>query len=310
LKIVIALGGNAILQPGEKGTAAEQFRNVKLTCCHIADVVKNGHQVLITHGNGPQVGNILIQNKLSAGVTPAMPLSICGAQSQGMIGYMIQQAIMNEYNTLSVKKHVVSIITQTLVDERDVAFRNPTKPIGPFYSESEAQTLRSKGIAVKEDSGRGWRMVVPSPSPVEVLEKESIKTLIEKGFTVIAVGGGGIPVVRDRIGNLQGTRAVIDKDLGSQRIANDIGADTLAILTGVEKVSLNFNKSNQVDLNCVSVQEISRYYREGHFGEGSMAPKIEAAIRFIEEGGEQVIITSLEKLSLALAGHAGTIITK
>lgn len=308
MKLVIALGGNAILQHGEEGTAEQQKRNVRIACSHIAEAVKNGHQVLITHGNGPQVGNILIQNKLASEVIPTMTLDICGAQSQGMIGYMIQQALINEYNKLSIKKDVVSLVTQTLVDERDPAFQNPTKPIGPFYTEEEAMELRNQGISVMEDSGRGWRMVVPSPNPMEIVEKESIKSLIEKEVTVIAVGGGGIPVIRDNQGNLQGVRAVIDKDLSSQCIATDIDADIFIILTGVEKVSLNYNKPNQVDLDKVCFEDIERYYQEGHFGKGSMAPKVEAAMRFIKKGGKKVIISSLEKLNLALEEKTGTII--
>lgn len=308
MKAVIALGGNAILQPKEKGSAEEQLRNIETSCEHIVSVVKKGVQVLITHGNGPQVGNILIQNRLAAHATPAMPLSVCGAQSQGMIGYMIQQTLFNTFNRMGLNKEVASIVTQVLVDKDDPAFQNPTKPIGPFYTAEEAEEYIKQGLTMKEDSGRGWRMVVPSPQPLEIMEKEAIKTLLEKGVIVVAVGGGGIPVVKDRTGNLQGVTAVIDKDLASQRVAVDIGADVLIILTGVEKVALNFNRPDQVELDRMTVTEAKKFCREGHFGAGSMLPKVIAAVQYLEQGGEKAIITSLDKLEQALDGMAGTLI--
>lgn len=306
---MIALGGNAILEPGERGTAYEQLENVRKTCVHLVKLIKGGHRIAVTHGNGPQVGDILLKNELSKGVLPAMPLDVCGAQSQGMIGYMLQQSMFNELKKAGVVVPVVSLVTQTIVDECDEAFKLPTKPIGPFYTALEVKRMRKeKRWTMIEDSGRGYRRVVPSPLPKEIVEKDSIRTLFESGAVVIAVGGGGIPVVVKEDGTLEGAVAVIDKDLGAQRFASDIGAEILLMLTDVAKVSLNYGKPNQIDLDKVSVSEAKRYLREGQFAMGSMAPKVEAAIKFVEAGGEKAIISSLEEASKALAGKAGTTI--
>jgi carbamate kinase len=306
-KVLIALGGNAILKHEEKGTAEEQFENVRKTCVHLVRLIRDGYRIAITHGNGPQVGDILLKNELSRDDLPAMPLDVCGAQSQGMIGYMLQQSMCNELKKARIDLPVVSLVTQTIVDEGDEAFIHPTKPIGPFYSGSGAEGLRrERGWTMIEDSGRGYRRVVPSPSPREIVEKGTIRRLFEGGAVVIAVGGGGVPVVAREGGRLEGVVAVIDKDLGAQIFANVIGAETLLMLTDVSRVSLNYGKPDQLDLGEMTVAEAERYLREGHFAAGSMAPKVEAAIRFLKAGGERAVISSLEEASEALAGKAGT----
>lgn len=308
-KVLVALGGNAILRHKEKGTAEEQFENVRRTCEHLVGLIKDGYRIAITHGNGPQVGDILLKNERSKDVLPPMPLDVCGAQSQGMIGYMLQQSMRNEMRKAGIDFPVVSLVTQTIVDENDVAFKNPTKPIGSFYTASEAERLkREEGWTMVEDSGRGYRRVVPSPQPKDIVEKDTIKTLFESGAIVIAVGGGGVPVIVRKDGNLEGVVAVIDKDLGAQIFASDIGAEVLLMLTDVEKVSLNYGKPNQTGLDDMTISEARRYLHEGHFAPGSMAPKVEAAVKFLEAGGRKAVISSLEKGRKALTGKAGTTI--
>lgn len=308
-KVLVALGGNAILKRGKKGTAEEQFENVRKTCRHLVRLLKDGYKLAITHGNGPQVGDILLKNERSKDVLPPMPLDVCGAQSQGMIGYMLQQSMRNEMKEAGVNVPVVSLVTQTIVDENDVAFKNPTKPIGTFYTVSEAEKLRrEKGWTMVEDSGRGYRRVVPSPQPREIVEKDTIRTLFESGAIVIAVGGGGVPVTVKEDGGLEGVVAVIDKDLGAQIFASDIGAEVLLMLTDVEKVFLNYGKPSQTDLDEMTIVEAKQCLQEGHFAPGSMAPKVEAAIKFLEAGGEKAVISSLEMGRKALEGKAGTTI--
>jgi carbamate kinase len=303
--IVVALGGNAILRPGQKGTAEDQVANVKMTCESIARMVKEGYRVVITHGNGPQVGNILIQNLHSQDLVPAMPLDVCGAKSQGLIGYMIQQALHNELVKDGINTPVVTVLTQVVVNEHDPAFRNPTKPIGPFYTEEEARRFAGeRGETWKEDSGRGWRKVVPSPLPVEIFERSAISALIEEGVVVIAAGGGGIPVIRK--GNtLSGIEAVIDKDLASSKLALDIKADTLLILTDVERVAINYRTPSEAYLTGITVSEAKKYMDEGHFSAGSMGPKVQAAVNFAANGGTS-IIASLNRSQDALRGKSGT----
>ncbi|MDH5448408.1 MAG: carbamate kinase [Candidatus Bathyarchaeota archaeon] len=308
-KVLVALGGNAILKHKEEGTAEEQFENVRKTCEHLVWLIEDGYKIAITHGNGPQVGDILLKNEHSKDLLPPMPLDICGAQSQGMIGYMLQQSMRNEMNKAGINIPVVSLTTQAIVDKNDIAFKNPTKPIGPFYNSSEAEKLRrEKEWVMVEDSGRGYRRVVPSPQPKEIVEKDVIRTLFESGAVVIAVGGGGVPVIVKNDGSLEGVVAVIDKDLGAQIFASDIGAEILLMLTDVEKVSINYGKSNQVDLDEITIVEAKRYLQEGHFALGSMAPKVEAAIKFLEARGEKAVISSLEMGRKALEGKAGTTI--
>lgn len=306
-RIVVALGGNAILQPRQEGTAEVQFANVINTCKQLAAFIEAGHQLVITHGNGPQVGNILLQNEEAKDKVPPMPLDVCGAQTQGFIGYMIQQVMQN----LLPRQAVGTVVTQVLVAADDSAFKNPTKPIGPFYSAVEAKQLgEQKGYTMVEDSGRGWRRVVPSPDPIAIVEKDLIQALLESGVVVIASGGGGIPVVRADGGGLKGIEAVIDKDLAGARLAEDVAADIFLILTDVEAVAVNWGKPEQRFLRQLSLAEGKELMAKGEFRAGSMGPKVEAALRFIRQGGEKAIIVSLDKAAAALAGEAGTIITK
>ncbi|MCD5415973.1 carbamate kinase [Candidatus Bipolaricaulota bacterium] len=307
---VIALGGNAILKPGQRGTIAEQMANVEETCGQLAQMVESGcYKIIVTHGNGPQVGNLLLQNEAGKELAAPMPLHICGAQSQGMIGFMIQQSL---HNTLAARGKgdipIATVVTQVVVDKDDPAFDSPSKPVGPFYSEEEAKRLETeKGYHVREDAGRGWRRVVPSPDPVEIFEKKAIRQLVDARTIVIASGGGGIPTVREN-GNIHGVDAVIDKDLAGEQLAEDLGAKIFLILTDVEQVKLNYKTPQEEGLSQISLDEAKRYLDEGHFAKGSMAPKMGAAIRFIEAGGERAIITSLDRAVDALEGRAGTTI--
>ena len=310
--VVIALGGNAILQPGQKGTFEEQMKNVETTCKQLTQMVLSGkYKIVITHGNGPQVGNILLQNETAKGVAAPMPLYVCGAESQGLIGYMIQQSLHNLLQDVGKGDiPVATVVTQVVVDKNDPAFQNPTKPVGPFYSKEEAKRLADeKGYHVKEDAGRGWRRVVPSPDPLEIFEKEAIRQLIAARSIVIASGGGGIPVVK-KDGKLEGVDAVIDKDLAGERLAVDVEAKVFLILTDVDEVKLNYKTPQEKGISKMTVEEAKRYRDEGHFAKGSMEPKVRAAIRFIEAGGEKAIITSLGKAMDALEGKAGTTITR
>jgi len=309
---VIALGGNAILQPGQRGTFAEQMKNVETTCQQLAQMVESGkYKIIITHGNGPQVGNILLQNETAKDVAAPMPLYVCGAESQGLIGYMMQQTLHN----LLVDKGkgdipIATVVTQVVVDKDDQAFQNPSKPVGPFYSEEEAKKLQQeKGYHIKEDAGRGWRRVVPSPDPIQIFEKDAVRQLVEARSIVIASGGGGIPVVKEGE-KLVGVDAVIDKDLAGERLAIDVEAKIFLILTDVDQVKLNYKTPQEKGLSQITVEEAKKYHAEGHFAKGSMEPKVRAAIRFIEAGGERAVITSLDKAVDALDGKAGTTITK
>jgi len=309
-KIVVALGGNAILQPGQFGTIVEQRHNVDVTAEAIAELIRRGHQVVVTHGNGPQVGNILIQNEEASDLVPAMPLDVCGAESQGQIGYMIQQSLHNRLHALGIDKPVVTVVTQVVVDPHDPAFQNPTKPVGPFYTKEKADELiAAKGWVMKEAGAKGWRRVVPSPQPKAIFERDSVRSLINSGAVVIASGGGGIPV-KEEVGLLTGVEAVIDKDLAGERLAHDVGADIFIILTDVEQVALNFGTPEQKNLSRLTLTEAEQYAKEGHFKAGSMGPKVEAARRFVANGGEQAIITSLHKAVEALEGRAGTVIVR
>ena len=309
-KIVIALGGNALQEAGKPATAQAQLEVVERTSVYIADILEKGYQIVLAHGNGPQVGRLVIQNEYAEPVTPAMPFDVCGAMSQGMIGYHIQQGLSKVLRSRGNSTPVATVVTQVVVDSHDPKFQNPSKPIGPFYTEEEAAAIASqKGYVMKEDAGRGWRRVVASPMPVEIVELDAVRCLVDNGFIVVTVGGGGIPVVRNAQGNLKGVAAVIDKDLASERLAEDLDVDALVILTAVEKVSINFKKPDQKDLDTLSVAEAKRYIAEGHFAPGSMLPKIEAAVKFVEsKPGRRAIITSLDQAALALEGKAGTTI--
>ena len=306
--LVIAIGGNAIQGVGKPATAEAQLESVEYTAERIADIIECGYNVVIAHGNGPQVGRIVIQNEAASALTPAMPFDVCGAMSQGMIGYHIQQCLTKVLKRRGINKTAVTLITQVVVDKDDPGFANPTKPIGPFYVEEEAQAIAAeKGYVFKEDSGRGWRRVVASPKPVEIVELDAVKALNNDGFVVITTGGGGIPVVRNASGDLEGTEAVIDKDLAAEKLAEGLNADMLVILTAIEKVSINFNKPNQRELDSMSVAEARQYIAEGHFAPGSMLPKVDAAVSFVEsKPWRSAVITSLEKAAEALTGSAGT----
>ena len=311
-KLVIALGGNALQEAGKPATAQAQLEVVEKTSEYIADIVERGYEVIVAHGNGPQVGRIVIQNEVASASAPAMPFDVCGAMSQGMIGYHIQQGLSKVLRHRGINKNVVTVVTQVVVDKDDPKFKAPSKPIGPFYTEEEAKAIAAeKGYTMKEDAGRGWRRVVASPLPVEIVELDAVKTLNDAGFVVVTVGGGGIPVVRNEAGDLEGVAAVIDKDLASEKLARDMDADALVILTAVEKVSINFKKPDQKDLDRMSAAEAKQYIKEGHFAPGSMLPKIEAALNFVEsKPGRIAIITSLDKAVDAIEGRAGTTITE
>ena len=311
-KLVIALGGNALQEAGKPATAQAQLEVVEKTSEYIADIVERGYEVIVAHGNGPQVGRIVIQNEVASASTPAMPFDVCGAMSQGMIGYHIQQGLSKVLRHRGINKNVVTVVTQVVVDKDDPKFKAPSKPIGPFYTEEEAKAIAAeKGYTMKEDAGRGWRRVVASPLPVEIVELDAVKTLNDAGFVVVTVGGGGIPVIRNDAGDLEGVAAVIDKDLASEKLARDMDADALVILTAVEKVSINFKKPEQKDLDRMSAAEAKQYIKEGHFAPGSMLPKIEAALSFVEsKPGCVAIITSLDKAADAIEGRAGTTITE
>lgn len=297
--MILALGGNMIKKAKEKGTFEEQYENVTESCNQIIEIIKQGWDVVITTGNEPQVGNLLLQQELLKNKIPPMPLDVCGALSQGEIGYLIQQILRNKLKKNKINKKVVTIITQVLVDEKDPEFRNPTKPIGPFYKE------KNNRYKMVYQTGKGWRRVVPSPDPKEIIEKEQIKDLIEDGDVVIACGGGGIPVVK-RNGELRGVEGVIDKDLASERLAENLGVKTMMILTDVDNVYLNYGKQNQKKLEKVSLKEIKEYQKEDQFQKGDMGPKIEASIRLLENGGERVFITSPKLATKCLQGKAGT----
>lgn len=307
-KVVIALGGNALEDKSLPSTAEAQLEVVKRTSKYIAEISCRGYEIAIVHGNGPQVGRILLASETAKDVTPPMPFDVCGAMSQGYIGYHIQQGLKFALSKRNRILPVVSIITQMVVDKDDAAFNNPTKPIGLFYTEEEAKKLEiEKGYTVKEDAGRGWRRVVPSPIPKRIVEIDTIKRLWDSTI-VIACGGGGIPVVEDD-GSLRGIAAVIDKDYAAERLAEDIDADILMILTEVEKVSINYKKPNQEDLSHLTVEEAEKYIEEGHFAPGSMLPKIIAALKFAKSRpGRKAIITSLYKATEALEGNCGTVI--
>jgi carbamate kinase len=304
---VVAIGGNSLIKDKQHRTVPDQYEAARETCVHVAGMIEQGWNVAIGHGNGPQVGFILRRSELARHELHEVPLDFCGADTQGAIGYMLQQNLYNEFRRRDIKKQAATIVTQVLVDRDDPAFQNPTKPIGTFMDEVEAvRRTETEGWKVVEDAGRGWRRVVASPLPLRVIERDAVKELLDAGFVVITVGGGGIPVVKDDDGNLVGTAAVIDKDFASSLLGQSIGADLLLISTAVEKVSLNFGKPNQVNLDQMTVAEAKRYIEEGHFAPGSMLPKIQAIIWFLESGGKEAIITNPENIERALAGETGT----
>jgi carbamate kinase len=307
-KAVVALGGNAIIQSGQKGTITEQFANTRESLGAIAELIRQGYQLAITHGNGPQVGNLLLQQLagIDKNIAP-LPLGVLNAATEGTMGYMIEQSLQNRLRQLDLNHRVITIVSQVLVDPEDPSMKNPTKPVGPFFGEEQAKVMmREYGWTMVEDAGRGWRQVVPSPVPVDILNCDVIKQLIEEDNIVIACGGGGVPVFYLPDGRLEGSDSVIDKDYASALLARKIDADILVILTGVDKVSIHYGKPEQVNLDELNVADAKRYLAENHFPSGSMGPKIRASIRFIEGGGKEVIITSLERVVDAFAGKSGT----
>ncbi len=312
--VVVALGGNAILRPSQEGRIDEQLANVKDTMQQVADLIALGYRVIITHGNGPQVGAILLQNDAGRNQVPAMPLDVCGAMSQGMLGYVIQGRLEAALRARGIDLPVATVITQTRVDPKDPAFDDPTKPIGPFYSEEEAQSRMAGGKETWiDDAGRGWRRVVASPDPEQIVESEAIRSLIDSGTVVICVGGGGIPVVEDGDDGddgYRGVEAVIDKDLASERLAVELQADILLILTDVPCVMLDYGTDMPRPLRKLPPAEARQYLDDGQFGVGSMAPKVEACIRFVEAGGEEAIITSLTCPVAGIRGDIGTRIVR
>ncbi len=308
--IVIALGGNAILKAHQKGIVEEQLENIRITWEQILKMIAEGLKIIITHGNGPQIGNLLIQQEEAHSKVPAMPMDVCGAMSQGQIGYMLEQVLYNLLQADGINRDVLTVITQVMVDSDDPAFKNPTKPVGPFYdAEMKERYEREKNYIIKEvkpGNHRPFRRVVPSPNPLRILEAKALKRLVDAGIIIIASGGGGIPVAMDSEGNYHGVEAVIDKDLAGEKLAEAVIADLLLILTDVEKVFLDFGTPKQRALDLVRLEEARAYQKEGHFSPGSMGPKVEACLRFLEFGGERAIITCLEKASSALEGKTGT----
>ena len=307
---VIAVGGNSLIKDPKSVSVEDQEQALRETAFHIVDMVEAGWDVAIGHGNGPQVGYILRRSEIAAKVEGMheVPLDVCGADSQGAIGYEFQQALQNELFKRGIKKNACTIITQTMVDQKDAAFKNPSKPIGSFMEEAEAKRREKEmGWSVVEDAGRGWRRVVPSPMPKEIVELVSVKTLIDAGVIVITVGGGGIPVIDAGNGVYRGVAAVIDKDFASSLLASEIQADLFLIATAVEKVAINFGKPNQKWLDKISLAEAKQYLAEGiHFAKGSMAPKIQAVVRYLEAGGKEALITNPENIGRALNGETGT----
>src|SRR5213596_1262993 len=307
-KLVVAIGGNALQPAGESADPAAQRRRIEATASRLTDLVAEGHDVVLTHGNGPQVGNILLQNEETRHLVPAMPLDVCGAESQAQIGYLLAQSLRNEFADRAIDRDVACVITQVLVDADDPAFANPTKPIGPYYArEDEIVVKKAKGWKMVYDQRGGWRRVVPSPRPVEVVEAEEIRQLVADGDgrLVIAAGGGGIPVVR-RDGKLVGVEAVIDKDLAAAALARAIAWTHLVIATDVPQVALDFGKPSQRFLDRLTVAEAKKHLAAGQFPPGGMGPKIEAGVDFLEHGGEHVVITDLAHLVAAVGGKAGT----
>ena len=309
-RIVIALGGNALQSKGSEPTAEAQLEVVKKTCAHVAQISCSGYEMALVHGNGPQVGRIVLACETAKDVVPPMPFDVCGAMSQGYIGYHLQQALKYELNKHNRNVPVVSIATQMIVDRDDKAFQNPTKPIGAFYTEEEAKMLEAeKGYNMKEDAGRGWRRVVASPIPQKIVEIEAVKKLWDDTI-VVTCGGGGIPVVENSDGSLEGIAAVIDKDYAAELLAEQVNADILLILTEVEKVAINFNKPNQENLGSMTLVSAAKFVDEGQFAPGSMLPKVQAAMKFVRSNPDKkAIITSLDKAIEALAGKTGTVIT-
>ena len=308
---VLAIGGNSLIKDKSHIALSSQYEAVQETSKYIAELIAEGLNMVITHGNGPQVGFLYRRGELARSELPLIPLDICGADTQGAIGYMIEMALLNEFHKKGISKRIVAVVTKTLVDGDDPSFHHPTKPIGSFMTEKEALSHKGEfGWHILEDAGRGFRRVVPSPIPREIIDLGVIRLLVDHGHVVIAAGGGGVPVVRNKEGSFEGVEAVIDKDLGSSLLARRLGADTFIISTSVDAAYLNFGERNQKPIARATVSEMKKFMAEGHFKPGSMLPKIEAIIEFLEGGGKKAVITSPENLLRAVNGEAGTAITK
>ncbi|MEI6850786.1 MAG: carbamate kinase [Candidatus Saccharibacteria bacterium] len=309
-RIVVALGGNALQKKGEASAEAQQ-KTADETARQLASLVKDGYQIVVVHGNGPQVGNIVIHEEaVNTSDVPSLPLDSCVAMSQGSIGYWLQQALTDELRKDGLNNTVVTLVTQMLVDKNDAAFNNPSKPIGPFYKTKDEATVQAnaRGFVVKEDAGRGWRRVVPSPKPIEIIEKDAINKLIESGIVVIAAGGGGVPVIMTENEGLHGIEAVIDKDFSAAVVADLINADKLVILTAVDAAMINYGKPDQQSIGEIDKATMQEYVLQGHFSSGSMLPKVQAALQFVNKPGRTAVIASLEHATEAVGGSIGTII--
>ena len=309
--ILVALGGNALLRSGEKGTISEQESNAEKTCAFLLPLIEQDYGLVITHGNGPQVGNIVLAHEMASSFIPQLPLDVYVADSEGRIGYFMQQALLNLLRAKHVDKYVVTMITQVLVNHNDPAFKNPTKPIGPFYTKDEAKKFeKEKSWKMMEQKGKGWRRAVPSPKPVKVVQRHMVRDLVCQGHIVIAAGGGGIPIWKKSDGQYEGIEAVVDKDLASSVLAIHISADIFIILTEESKVALNYKQPDEKKISHMNAGEAKKYLEEGHFPPGSMGPKIEAALAYLKEVDKKVIITSPESLINALDGKDGTTIVR
>jgi carbamate kinase len=305
--VLVAMGGHAFMQRGEAGDVREHERNAVTICGSLMTLVERGYNLVVTHGNGPQVGNLLLQNELTRDSVPSMPLDVLVANTEGFLGYVLQQALLNHLRRREIKRYVVTMITQVIVERDDPAFQDPSKPIGPFLTQQQAEERRDRlGWRIMEDAGRGWRRLVASPRPVRVVQRHMIRDSARAGHIVVACGGGGIPIVRGPESDYQGVEAVIDKDLTSSVLAAEIGADLLIILTDVPQVYVRYGKPDQKALGAVTLEEIETLQREGHFGKGSMGPKVEAIVNFLKAGGKRGLITSPARLSDAMDGRAGT----
>jgi len=306
---VVAFGGNALLRPEDRGTQEEQIARAKQAARWLAEIVRHGYKLIVVHGNGPQVGNILVQAEEASTKIPPQSLDVCVAQTEGSMGFLLQQAIRNRLDSIGAAGDVATILTEVEVDPVDPAFKRPTKPIGPYFTRYRAEALeRDLGWTMREEAGRGWRHVVPSPKPLRILNIETIIHMLDSAAVVIAAGGGGIPVVRGRDSQWRGVEAVIDKDFSSSLLASELRAEMYVVLTGVAKVAIDFEKLTQRTVDRMTVSEAQRYLAEGQFPAGSMGPKIEAAIQFVTRSGGQVLITDVEHLRDALAGREGTLI--
>jgi len=305
---LVAFGGNVIHKTGEAGTYPEQQANARHMCSRLLTLLERGYELVITHGNGPQVGNLLMQNALAREMVPDLPLDVLVAQTEGSLGYILQQELLNELRRHEIRKYVVTMITQVEVDRSDPAFKNPTKPVGPFYTEAEADALRRRfpGWLVAEDAGRGYRRIVPSPTPKKIIQSKMVRSLVYAGNVVLALGGGGVPICKDERDEYTGVEAVIDKDLSSALLAVDIKADIFVLLTNTERVCLNYGAPDQRELEVLTCEEAREYLRLGHFPPGSMGPKVRAALMYLEGGGREVLITDPDHLLPALDGRAGT----